>query len=64
LKWYKKIGGICRYKYDVVDTQQVEIGIIIFLVHLAYKPTQRVYVLDAGDEKIIKDFFKVYKKIT
>ena len=56
LNWFKSAPGRNKFKYEVTDTQWIDIDSIICVIALSYNPINNVYSLLDNDRQILDDF--------
>jgi hypothetical protein len=56
LNWFSKSTRNCKFKYDVSDSQWIDIDMIISTVSLSFQSINSIYVLDSNDANQLNDF--------
>ena len=56
LNWFKSAPGRNKFKYDVTDTQWIDIDSVICIVALTYNPTNNLYTLQEKDREVLHSF--------
>ena len=56
LNWFKSTPGRNKFKYEVTDTQWIDIDSIICIVALSFNSTSNVYTLDENDRDVLDEF--------
>jgi hypothetical protein len=53
LNWFKSVSGRNKYKYDVTDTQWIDIESVICIMALSFKSNSNVYTLQQTDRQVL-----------
>jgi len=56
LNWFSKSRGNLKVKYDVIDTNWVDVDSIISIVNMNYKKEKNIYWLDCVDANFLDEF--------
>ena len=56
LNWFKFAPRRNKFKYDVTDTQWIDIDSVICIVALTYNPTNNLYTLQEKDREVLHSF--------
>jgi hypothetical protein len=56
LNWFSKLCGNLKFKYDVIDTNWVNVNSIIFIVDMNYEKEKNIYWLDCIDANSLDEF--------
>lgn len=56
LNWFKSAPGRNKFKYEVTDTQWIDVDSIICIVALSFNSTSNVYTLDENDRNVLDEF--------
>jgi len=56
LNWFSKLCGNLKFKYDVIDTNWVNVNSIIFIVDMNYEKEKDIYWLDCIDANSLDEF--------
>ena len=54
--WFSKGAGRNKFRYDVTDTQWIDVDCIISSVALTFHSRQNVYCLSDSDRQVLDDF--------
>jgi hypothetical protein len=61
LNWFSKHNGRNKYKYNVTNSQWIDLDSIISTVTLTFKENANVYTLDANDRANLDEFVSTNK---
>ncbi len=56
LNWFNKSRGNRKFKYDVIDTNWVDVNSIIFIVTMNYEKEKDIYWLNCIDATSLDEF--------
>jgi hypothetical protein len=56
LNWFNKSSGNLKFKYDVIDTNWVDVESIIYIVIMNYEKEKKLYWLDCIDANSLDEF--------
>ena len=56
LNWFKSAPGRNKYKYDVTDTQWIDIESVICIIALSFKSNSNIYTLEENDRQVLDEF--------
>ena len=56
LNWFKRAPGRNKFKYDVTDTQWIDLDSVISTVALSYNGRTNVYTLEENDKVVLEEF--------
>ena len=56
LNWFKSVPGRNKYKYDVTDTQWIDIESVICTIALSFNSNTSVYTLREADRQVLDEF--------
>ena len=56
LNWFKNAPGRNKFKYDVTDTQWIDIDSVICTVALSFNSRYNVYTLEENDRNVLDEF--------
>jgi hypothetical protein len=56
LNWFSKSTGNGKFKYDVSDSQWIDVDMVISTVSLSFQSSNSLYVLDNNDAKQLDEF--------
>jgi len=56
LNWFKSLSEKNKYKYDVTDTEWIDIESVICIIALSLKTNSNVYTLQETDRQVLDEF--------
>ena len=56
LNWFKSAPGRNKFKYEVTDTQWIDVDSIIYIVALSFNSASNIYMLDENDRNVLDEF--------
>ena len=56
LNWFKSAPRRNKYKYDVTDTQWINIESMIYIIALSFNSNNNVYTLQENDGQVLDEF--------
>ena len=56
LNWFKIAPGRNKFKYDVTDTQWIDIDSVICTIALSFNSGTNVYTLEENDRDVLDEF--------
>lgn len=56
LNWFKRMPGRNKFKYEVTDTQWIDIDSVISTVALSFNSRSNIYTLDENDRDVLDEF--------
>lgn len=56
LNWFKVAPGRNKFKYEVTDTQWINLDSVISTVALSFNCRSNVYTLDQNDREVLDEF--------
>ena len=56
LNWFKSAPGKNKYKYDVADTQWIDIESVICTIALSFNSNSNIYTLREADRQVLDEF--------
>ena len=56
LNWFKSVCGRNKYKYDVTNTQWIDIESMICIIALSFNSNNNFYTLQENDRQVLDEF--------
>lgn len=56
LNWFKRMSGRNKFKYEVSDTQWIDIDSVISTVALSFNSRTNIYTLEENDRDVLDEF--------
>ncbi len=56
LNWFSKSRGMLKFKYDVIDTNWVDVDFIMSIINMNYEKEKYIYWLNCFDAITLDEF--------